>query len=114
MDVRYDHLSEQAIVELQKLDYNHQLASKGLNGTLFGACASVLAILVLIFAPAVTGTHVVTGWQLVCIVALLGAAVVFYGAFIFNRALSITAERTKDGVSLAGSTHDLVAPADDR
>jgi hypothetical protein len=114
MDIRYDHLSEQAIVELQKLDYNHQLAAKGLNGTLFGACASVLAILVLIFAPAVTGVHTVDGWQLVAIVALLGAAVVFYGAFIFNRALSITAERTKDGVSLAGSTHDLTAPADER
>ncbi|MGH6899716.1 MAG: hypothetical protein ACREJ5_24725 [Geminicoccaceae bacterium] len=29
---------------------------------------------------------------------------VFYGAFIFNRALTITAERTKDGTSLAAST----------
>lgn len=113
MDVKYDHLSEQAIVELQRLDYNHQLASKGLNGTLFGACASVLAILVLIFAPAITGAHVVTGWQLVAIVALLGAAVVFYGAFIFNRALSLDLERTKEGISLAGSTHDLGAAADD-
>ena len=114
MDVKYDHLSEQAIVELQRLDYNHQLASKGLNGTLFGACASVLAILVLIFAPVVTGAHVVTGWQLVAIVALLGASVVFYGAFIFNRALSLDLERTKDGISLSGSTDDLSPPADDR
>jgi hypothetical protein len=113
MDVRYDHLSEQAIVELQRLDYNHQLASKGLNGTLFGACASVLAILVLIFAPAITGVQVVDGWQLVAIVAMLGAAVVFYGAFIFNRALSIDLERTKDGLALSGSTHDVAASADD-
>jgi hypothetical protein len=113
MDVKYDHLSEQAIVELRRLDYNHQLAAKGLNGTLFGACASVLAILVLIFAPAVTGAHTVDGWQLVAIVALLGAAVVFYGAFIFNRALSIDLERTKDGIALSGSTHDVAASADD-
>lgn len=112
MDVKDDHLSEQAIVELKKLEYDHLLASKGLNGTLYGACASLLAIIALIFAPTITQRDIVTGWQLVCIVGFLGGAVVFYGAFIFNRALRVTAERTAQGMSMAATT--LERNADER
>jgi hypothetical protein len=106
MDVKCDNLSEPAIIELQKLEYGHLLASKGLNGTLYGACASLVAIIALIFASLVTGREIVTGWQLVAIVGCLAGAVVFYGAFIFNRALRITAEHTPEGTSLAAGTHD--------
>ena len=97
MDIKQEQLSEQAIVQLQKLEYDHLLASKGLNGTLYGAWASLLTIVFLIFAPTITERDVVTGWQLVFIVAFLVGAVVFYGAFIFNRALTITAGRTREG-----------------
>jgi hypothetical protein len=114
MDFNYDHLSEQAVIQLQKLEYDHLLASKGLNGTLYGAWASLFAIIVLIFAPMVTERDIVTGWQLVAIVGFLAGAVVFYGAFIFNRALRITAERTRDGASLAADTQDRRAPRNDR
>jgi hypothetical protein len=112
MDIKHEQLSEQAIVQLQKLEYDHLLASRGLNGTLYGAWASLLTIVLLIFAPAFTEKVVVTGWQLVFIVAFLAGAVVFYGAFIFNRALTITAEQTREGtMSLAARAAELDAHA---
>jgi hypothetical protein len=83
-------LSEETIVTLKKLEYDYEIGRLALRGTLTGACAAFFLIVLIIFAPIITKKDIVEGWQLVSIVALVAGAVLFYGAFVFNRALSLT------------------------
>jgi hypothetical protein len=76
-------------IALAKLQYDHQLARFGLGGTLYGAFASLCAIVVIDLAQIITGKYIVDGWAFAGMVAVIVIPITFYGAFIFNRALSI-------------------------
>ncbi len=92
-------LSEETIIALKKLEYDFQIGRLGLQGTLWGASAALFTIILMVFAPMVTKKDIVEGWQLVIIVALVVLAVVFYGAFVFNRALKISAQMNGKNVN---------------
>ena len=76
-------------IALAKLQFDHQLARFGLGGTLYGAFASLAAIVIIALAQIMTGRYVVEGWAFAGMVAVIVIPVTFYGAFIFNRALSV-------------------------
>jgi len=107
-DVSPDH--EIALVKLQnelalvKLQNDHKLACLGLQGTLWGAWAALIAIVAIAVVQVVTGRNVVEGWAFAAMVAAIVVAVTFYGAFIFNRALSVSAKIEKQGGSVSASS----------
>jgi hypothetical protein len=74
-----------------------KLSRLGLRGTLWGALASLSAILVIAIAQVITDRYVVQGWQFTAMVAVVTISVTTYGAFIFNRALKISAGAKKNG-----------------
>jgi hypothetical protein len=97
-------LSEETIIALKKLEYDHKIGRLGLQGTLAGACAAFFLIVLIVFAPIVTKKEIVEGWQLVIIVALVAGSVLFYGAFVFHRTLSLSGD-------LGGKKFNFSSPA---
>src|SRR3954453_17607471 len=81
-------LSEDAIFALKKQEHDYLIARVGLQGTLWGAWACLIVIGLIILSPWLINKTVVDGWQVVAIVAIMMGAVVFYGTFIFKRALT--------------------------
>src|SRR3954453_7052377 len=84
-------LSEEAIISLKKLEYDYLIARVGLQGTLWGTWAALAALVIIVLSPMFTTRNVVSGSGLVVIVVVMVVAIVAYGAFIFDRALSVTA-----------------------
>src|SRR5215470_804573 len=85
-------LDDKTVVELTKLKYDHDLATLGLQGTLWGAWASLAAIVIIVVVQVMTQRYVLQGKSLAATVGIMAAAVTFYGAFVFNRALSVSAK----------------------
>ena len=99
-------LSEQAQIAFKKLEYDHLIGRLALRGTLWGAWAALFTIVLIVFAPIVTKKDIVDGWQLVSIVGLVVVAVVAYGAYVFNRALNVSARTPVTEVRLASPPPD--------
>jgi len=106
-DVPPEH--EIALVKLQneialvKLENDYKLARYGLQGTLWGAWAALIAIVAIAVVQMVTGRTVVEGWSFTVMVGAIVAAVTFYGAFIFDRALNVSAKFGQGGSFFASS-----------
>src|SRR3712207_1139674 len=86
-----NQLSEHAIIQLQKLHYDHEIARLGLKGTLWGSWAALATIILVVVAQVVTEREIVKSSHLVWIVGILTVCVISYGIFIFDRALRATA-----------------------
>jgi hypothetical protein len=80
-------VSEEGIVQLKKQELDYLVARVGLQGTLWGAWACLVVIVLIVLSPTFTSRNIIEGWQTVAIVAVMVVSVVFYGAFIFQRAL---------------------------
>jgi hypothetical protein len=63
-----DQNADREIV-LAKLDNDHKLARLGLQGTLYGALGSVIAIVAIAVIQVLTGRNVIEGWAFAFIVA---------------------------------------------
>jgi hypothetical protein len=61
-------------------------------------------------APWLTHRDIVTGWEVVAMVGVFVVPVTAYGAFIFHRALKITAEINKGSGSVGLLTTDGDGP----
>jgi hypothetical protein len=96
-------------VILAKLQYDHQLAELGLSGTLKGACAALVAIVAIAVVQIWLDRYVVQGWSFAAMVAVIVIPVTFYGAFIFNRALNVSAKVEKSGGSFSASSSEREA-----
>jgi hypothetical protein len=83
-------LSEETILLLKKQEYDYLIARVGLQGTLWGAWACLAVIGLIIVSPIFATRNIVEGWQIVTIVVTMVGAIVFYGTFIFKRALNAT------------------------
>src|SRR3989442_467990 len=84
-------LSEETIIVLKKQEHDYLIARIGLQGTLWGAWACLIVIALIVVLPAfTTTTPVVDGQYAAIIVIAMVGAIVFYGTFIFNRALTGT------------------------
>jgi hypothetical protein len=81
-------------IALAKLKYDYDLACLGLQGTLMGAAASLVAIVTIVVAQVATERYVVQGWAFTTMVGVLATAVTAYGVFIFRAAFSV-AMKTK-------------------
>jgi hypothetical protein len=95
-------------IVLTKLQNDHQLARLGLQGTLFGAVAALIAIVIIVVIQVATGRYVIEGWAFAGMVAAIVIPVTFYGAFIFNRALSVSASVAKEGGAFSASSSQRV------
>jgi hypothetical protein len=93
-----------AIVQLKKQELDYLIARVGLQGTLWGAWACLIAIVMIVVSPTFTSRSLLDGWQLVAIVAVMVISVVFYGAFIFQRALKADGSVGSSRFSLESST----------
>jgi hypothetical protein len=94
---------------------DYQLARLGLQGTLWGAWASLIAIVAIVALQVATNRYVLQGWPLAAMVIAIVVAVTFYGSFIFNKALSISGNVSKSGVLFAAdSSNRLPQPNQDR
>jgi hypothetical protein len=82
-------LSEDAIIRLKKQEHDYLIARVGLQGTLWGAWACLIVIVLIVVSPAFTTRNVVEGWEIVAIVVAMVGSIVFYGTFIFQRALNV-------------------------
>ena len=91
-------------IVLTKLQNDHQLAQLGLRGTLFGSVASLITIVMIVVVQVATDRHIVEGWAFAGMVAAIVLPVTFYGAFIFNRALTVSANVAAEGVSISATS----------
>jgi hypothetical protein len=85
-----DENADREIV-LAKLDNDHKLARLGLQGTLYGACGSLIAIVAIAVIQVLTGRNIIEGWAFAFMVLFFVAPVALYGSFIFKRTLDISA-----------------------
>src|SRR5690242_14884532 len=98
-DVLPSNLSEEAIIRLKKLEYDHKTVRLGLQGTLWGAWASLASLLAIILVPAYLGRPVLIGNQIVWAIGVFVIPIVAYGAFIFKAALDVAAKVDRTGGS---------------
>jgi hypothetical protein len=94
-------LSEETVLLLKKQEHDYLIARIGLQGTLWGAWACLIVIVLIVISPSFTTRNVVEGWQIVTIVIAMVSAIVFYGTFIFKRALTATGTIGKTAFSVA-------------
>ena len=97
-----DEGSEEFRLARTKLELNHQLARLGLKGTLWGAWATLLAIVLIVAIQAYIERYILDGWPLAAFAAVVVVSAICYGAFIFNHTLKFSAKMDKDsrGVSI--------------
>jgi len=92
LNILPEHLSESAYLQWKKLECNHLLARLGLQGTLWGALGSLFTLLVIVFLPLFFASKpIVEGWQVVALVAVFVVPIMAYGAYVFERALKLSA-----------------------
>jgi hypothetical protein len=99
-------------IALARLQYDHQLATTGLQGTLKGALASMVGIVAVVIAQVTTDRYVVQGWAFAAMVAAIVVPITFYGAFIFNRALNVSAKIAKESGSFTASSSPTNEPGE--
>jgi len=75
---------------LKAQEHDYLIARVGLQGTLLGAFGCLVIIGLIVASPAFIAHPVIEGWQIVTIVLAMVGAIVFYGTFIFKRALGLT------------------------
>jgi hypothetical protein len=103
-------------VNLVKIEASFTIARLGLQGTLIGAIFCVLTTVAIVYSPVLLTRDIIEGWQIVSVVGLMVAALVFFGAFVFQRALAFSAggDRFRLGastsVAVPGDINDLSAP----
>ena len=93
--------SEETVILLKKQEHDYLIARIGLQGTLWGAWPCLIVIVLIVVSPAFSPRTIVEGWQIVAMVIAMVAAIVFYGTFIFKRALTATGTIGKTGFSVA-------------
>jgi hypothetical protein len=76
----------------QEIQLASDLNALGLRGTLAGALAGVALAAALAATGAFSERIAITGWHICFIVAVISVAVVFFGAFVFNRSAKIVAD----------------------
>jgi hypothetical protein len=69
-----------------------ELGRYGLKGTLYGAWAFAFLFLVIAVVQLWTDRYVVQGGWFVAMVAIVAVCVALYGAFVFNKSLSLSAK----------------------
>jgi hypothetical protein len=87
-------------LELRKVALPIELATYGLRGTLFGTFAGLFAIVVLAGISAFSERIQITGTQLCIMTAIIAVTVALYGAFVFQRSLSIAGQWGEKGISV--------------
>jgi hypothetical protein len=102
-------------VNLATIEASFTIARLGLQGTLIGSIFCVLTIVAIVYSPVFLTRDIIKGWEIVGVVFFMFAAVAFFGAFVFKRALafSVGVGRLRFGASAPapGDTSDLSAPA---
>ena len=56
-------LSEEAITRMKKQEHDYLIARIGLQGTLWGAWACLIVIVLIVVSPTFTSRNVVEGWK---------------------------------------------------
>jgi len=87
-----DEGSEDYKLARAKLDLNHALARAGLRGTLFGAWATLIAIVLIVAIQTLTERYVLDGWPLASLAAVVVVSVIFMGGYIFSHAVKFGAQ----------------------
>jgi hypothetical protein len=103
---KQDILSDETILLLQKQEHDYLIARVGLQGTLWGAWACCAALVLIVVSSGFSSEHIVSGWQIVAIVGAMVLAIVYYGTFIFKRALN-TSLNWKNGELSVGASEDI-------
>jgi hypothetical protein len=88
---------DQIRVALTKLENDYRIARLGLQGTLWGAWASLAALVAIVGVQVWAEHYIVQGWAFTAMVAAIVIPVTAYGAFIFHEALSISVNVRRDG-----------------
>ena len=103
-----ERLTEDAYIRLKKLEYDYTLARVGLTGTLWGAWAILVTILVVVLVPVFSPSakSIVSGSEVVWMVVAFVVPVVFYGSFIFGVALFLSAKLGKHEIGVQGSPRE--------
>jgi hypothetical protein len=97
MDTDQESPNDQTTIALKKLEYDYLIARLGLQGTLWGAWASLVAIVAVVGVQVITERYIIHGWALATMVAAIVVSVTAYGAFIFHSALTISVKIEKNG-----------------
>jgi hypothetical protein len=93
-------LGEETVLLLKKQEHDYLIARIGLQGTLWGAWGCLIVIVLIVISPAFTTRNILDGWQVVAMAGIMVGAIVFYGTFIFKRALTGTATIGNTVISL--------------
>jgi len=89
-------------VRVKQVELPIELARLGLRGTLTGAIAGMILVVILGFIGAFSEKAQITGTHLCILAGIICATVVFFGAFVFQRSVQVAVDRTKGVV--AGTT----------
>src|SRR5580704_11438703 len=99
-------VSEETVLLLKKQEHDYLIARIGLQGTLWGAWGCLIVIVLIVISPAFTTRNILEGWQIVAMTGIMVSAIVFYGTFIFKRALTGTA--TIGGMVISLETQQMI------
>jgi uncharacterized membrane protein len=94
------------VLLLKKQEHDYLIARIGLQGTLWGAWGCLIVIVLIVISPAFTTRNILEGWQIVAMTGIMVSAIVFYGTFIFKRALTGTA--TIGGMVISLETQQMI------
>ena len=84
----------------RELELPVELASLGLRGTLSGAIAGIVLLAILAGISTFSERSQISGAHICILAGIICATVALYGAFVFQRSLTVTARRD-EGVSVA-------------
>jgi hypothetical protein len=96
LEVRHKELE----TELRKAELSIELAKIGLQGTLVGALAGGMVVVMLALIGMYSDRIQITGLDLCIILGIVAAAVTFYGAFVFQQSLAIRGDWERKKVSI--------------
>jgi hypothetical protein len=99
-------VSEETVLLLKKQEHDYLITRIGLQGTLWGAWGCLIVIVLIVISPAFTTRNILEGWQIVAMTGIMVSAIVFYGTFIFKRALTGTA--TIGGMVISLETQQMI------
>jgi hypothetical protein len=85
--------------ELKTLELQNQVANFGLQGTLWGTWAALAAIALIALVQIFFDRYVVQGFAFATMVGTIAIPVALYGAFIYNRTLSLAGNLKRGEVS---------------
>ena len=85
-------LTENTILLLKKQEHEYLIARIGLQGTLWCAIGCLIVVILIVVSPMFITHNIIDGWQVVAIVIAMVVSIVFYGTFIFKRALNASGQ----------------------